>query len=431
MLNQLFIFMPCAICAFWALIYILIAPRSRTYRMVVFYLAMATVYFFTDACYECAMTSPQLLVITSIIAQLIGPMMLPMAIMYLAELAETRRRISAIYVMWVILPVMVFCIELVFMFLAGPSNAADFIEKAYNVYPVPGYTGLEYQFLYTLMVYVYRILLAIGATAFISYIIASCIRHKYSLAGMRDFIFRGGSVSSAHLEIFNFTMLLIVSIAKISLLREFYIGHQFVATVFSIITAAIICQICSSGLFAGRDKVSIDTMWDALRNNVSGVVPSAEPKLSVEVTEPSQVAGRIEAQPESTPAEEQPVQVTGIDDFQNSDEYRNAKAAIESALLGQKMYLTQGITIQDVAAKAGIDRSTAARVFPLAYGVQFNDYIGALRIADAKQYILTHPADTQEQIAKACGFPSASSFNNTFKKITGMTPRIWTATQGH
>ena len=32
---------------------------------------------------------------------------------------------------------------------------------------------------------------------------------------------------------------------------------------------------------------------------------------------------------------------------------------------------------------------------------------------------------SQEEIAKACGFLSASSFNGTFKRITGVTPKVW------
>ena len=37
------------------------------------------------------------------------------------------------------------------------------------------------------------------------------------------------------------------------------------------------------------------------------------------------------------------------------------------------------------------------------------------------------PETSQEEIAKACGFLSASSFNSTFKRITGYTPKVWAA----
>ena len=49
----------------------------------------------------------------------------------------------------------------------------------------------------------------------------------------------------------------------------------------------------------------------------------------------------------------------------------------------------------------------------------------------AEQYIVAHRDAKQAEIATACGFISASSFNNTFKKVTGMTPKIWLATFDH
>ena len=54
--------------------------------------------------------------------------------------------------------------------------------------------------------------------------------------------------------------------------------------------------------------------------------------------------------------------------------------------------------------------------------------LNILRIDYAEQYILNHPEAKQAEIAQACGFLSASSFNNMFKKVTGLTPKMWLAT---
>ena len=62
------------------------------------------------------------------------------------------------------------------------------------------------------------------------------------------------------------------------------------------------------------------------------------------------------------------------------------------------------------------------------YNISFPELVNTLRIDYAEDYIANHREARQEDIAKACGFPSASSFNNTFKRITGMPPRIWLAT---
>ncbi|UPT72306.1 MAG: helix-turn-helix domain-containing protein [Flavobacterium sp. JAD_PAG50586_2] len=54
----------------------------------------------------------------------------------------------------------------------------------------------------------------------------------------------------------------------------------------------------------------------------------------------------------------------------------------------------------------------------------FPDYINQLRIKEA-QYYLKHPDFsnyTLVAIGLEAGFASKTTFNNTFKKVTGMTP---------
>ena len=61
------------------------------------------------------------------------------------------------------------------------------------------------------------------------------------------------------------------------------------------------------------------------------------------------------------------------------------------------------------------------------YNLGFPEVLNIMRVDYAGEYIRSHPAATQEEIAKACGFVSASSFNSTFKRITGFTPKVWAA----
>ena len=61
------------------------------------------------------------------------------------------------------------------------------------------------------------------------------------------------------------------------------------------------------------------------------------------------------------------------------------------------------------------------------YNLGFPELINTLRVDYAEQYILAHQNAKQEEIAAECGFLSASSFNTTFKKVTGITPKVWIA----
>lgn len=100
----------------------------------------------------------------------------------------------------------------------------------------------------------------------------------------------------------------------------------------------------------------------------------------------------------------------------------------ESYLIDGQKFLLSGITMGDVAKDLSTNRTYISQLVNQTYGMTFPEFLNNLRIDYAEQYILHNRNASQQEIAKACGFPSASSFNVTFKKITGVTPRIWLAT---
>ena len=61
------------------------------------------------------------------------------------------------------------------------------------------------------------------------------------------------------------------------------------------------------------------------------------------------------------------------------------------------------------------------------YNLGFPELLNTLRIDYAEQYIINHRSAKQDEIAAACGFLSASAFNSIFKKVTGVTPKVWIA----
>ena len=75
------------------------------------------------------------------------------------------------------------------------------------------------------------------------------------------------------------------------------------------------------------------------------------------------------------------------------------------------------------------NRTYVSRLVNNTYNMSFSDYINTLRIDYAEQYLMHNRDAKQSDIATACGFPNASAFNNVFKKITGVTPKIWLATR--
>ena len=107
----------------------------------------------------------------------------------------------------------------------------------------------------------------------------------------------------------------------------------------------------------------------------------------------------------------------------------NLRIRFEDLIVTEQLFLKQGIRISDIASMLDTNRTYVSRLVNTTYNMSFSDYINTLRIDYAEQYLIHNRDAKQSDIAAACGFPNASAFNNVFKKITGVTPKIWLATR--
>ena len=92
------------------------------------------------------------------------------------------------------------------------------------------------------------------------------------------------------------------------------------------------------------------------------------------------------------------------------------------------MFLQPQLTVTNIADRLGTNKTYISKLVNSAYKMPFPDFINSLRVDYAQRFIINHRDATQAEVAKASGFTSASALNNTFKKVTGLTPKIWLAT---
>lgn len=91
--------------------------------------------------------------------------------------------------------------------------------------------------------------------------------------------------------------------------------------------------------------------------------------------------------------------------------------------------LQREITLQDVAAHTGMNRSSFCVFFKKATGKTFTQHLNSLRIDHACHLL----AAGNTPIAEACyksGFNDVPYFNRLFKRIKGMTPTAWASGNG-
>lgn len=90
----------------------------------------------------------------------------------------------------------------------------------------------------------------------------------------------------------------------------------------------------------------------------------------------------------------------------------------------EKLFLNSEITLNEVAKLLSTNTAFLSKAVNQHYNMNFSNYLNKFRIEEAKRLIDEGRQGilTFEGIANSSGFVSRSSFNQAFKKFTGMTP---------
>lgn len=96
---------------------------------------------------------------------------------------------------------------------------------------------------------------------------------------------------------------------------------------------------------------------------------------------------------------------------------------LEQTMDQQQLYLNSNLTISDLAAAVGSNRTYVSQYLTQEKGLTFYDYINKLRIEKKSIPLMQqHPEYTLEYVARQSGFNSLSTFRRAFVKLTGQTP---------
>lgn len=109
----------------------------------------------------------------------------------------------------------------------------------------------------------------------------------------------------------------------------------------------------------------------------------------------------------------------------NIDNYEQKFGEKVNQWIQEKKFLSSQLTIDDLAAEMGTNKLYMSRYINRKYELNFSALITQLRIAEAKEFMLSHPNVKQEEVALHSGFSSSSYFSKVFSKAEGMTPATW------
>ena len=104
-------------------------------------------------------------------------------------------------------------------------------------------------------------------------------------------------------------------------------------------------------------------------------------------------------------------------------------ARVQTAVEFMRDSLHLPVSLADIAASAGLSPYHFGRVFRVATGVPPHRFLTRMRIDVARRRLAESDLSVTE-IARLCGFGSASQFSTAFRRETGMAPRTFRRSLG-
>ena len=439
MLSFLILLLPSSACLFCFLQIILLSRRTSTFLILQILLLTTGVFCLADSLYAAPAINPHALGVANIVKIVAASCLIPLAWMYLRKLKSDSRFVSWQF-LWLAIPVYLLATGVILHELSGSNAIAVFLDDLYNNGSeiVSNYKGSAEYLYYVFTFIVFRVIITIEALGAAGYLVWYLIKEKMPPGDILRFASKGAKCSPLELQLFNFILPIIIVFAKVILQNGALKDLIWLNITLAIILTLFILNISFTSLFGAIDKISFDNMrnivfynhnkqnksaiiehsmndilnladendLDRLQRKLEELIPKHEIE-SVEDAGESATAGRLFAT----------MAGTWDDD--------NLLARFQKLVVKDKLFLKPSLSITEVAEQLHTNKTYVSKLVNNTYNIGFPELLNALRIDYAEQYILSHRGAKQAEIAEACGFLSASSFNNIFKKVKGIPPRMW------
>ena len=415
---SLYFFTSVAACLFWVIIHLMIASRTDTFHLFIALFTACGLYIYSEACHVVLEPGSSMDTIATITGMLAGPSVIPLLITYLRRLMHSPRS-HPITVMWVVIPAALFTAGTVLSLLS--SKEAD-------------------ELFHTITVDIYNMILAIELVILLGFIVVM-LRQRRLLIGTLLKFFRGQKISLARLQMSVAMIPMAVMAARIGIGYNLYALDLWVqlTTATLLLFSALLFGL--NALFGAKVNISwkdyrLLIRYNYGKQNKDEVVEAMLNDLLDEAEE--EALRRIQEKIgenlhidewHAEAKKDKPTQLTTNIFTAVSDSWdeNSLISRFQHLMMDEHLFLHPRLTLDDVAERLNSNKTYVSKLVNNTYNLGFPELINTLRIDYAEQYILSHREAKQEEIAQSCGFLSASSFNTTFKKVTGMTPKVWIA----
>ena len=442
MIRTLIIFLPFFTSALWFLSHRVFISRSDTNHTLAALIGFMTLFLFYDCTYADLTAPNNMQVLAVIVAQLATPSLVPLIIIYLRKLRGTSTR-HPLQMLWIVAPVSLLTSAILLAVIAGIDNVGIALDQYYKEgwLSLEPYRGTPLYLFFVSSFRVYHVVNYAEIGWLTIYLIIYKIKGHYKFKTLWNYLFKNGEAPTAQVQSFVSAVIFFFLVAKTPIIKDIVNSHSWLVAIFALVVSWMVYLFCHIAMFGSKPTLRGSDLPDGWRYNYGKKNKSEiTQRLLDSLLDDAEEDALIHAQEkigENLHIEEWKagLEVPGIPSLNQhifnavgqSWEEDSLVPKFQKMMMDEQLFLQPSLTLADVAERLGTNKTYVSKLVNNAYNVGFPELINTLRVDYAEQYILANRDAKQTEIAEKCGFLSASSFNNIFKKVTGMTPNIWKA----
>ena len=387
------------VCLFWLQVHALLASRQESFPLLVLLLL---VVFFTAAgdVLLGSLTGHESIAYMVLLAS--APAIIPLNCLYFAHLHRPFPS-RPIHFIWIVIPAVLLTAFVIFVGVMGLEQTDHLLSiiRSHRIADMPlQLSGIDNAF-YLWTVLGFRILMFVETLDMVIYCSVMLKRFGFRPINWVGFLFNGRKIRVLEIQMTLSLLILSGFSVKIFMYTPFYHLHPGITVTIIIIMGLLLFFFGLFALFGSQEYIALEDIGTALRFNYSNADKVRE--------NADGAVNRV------------------------ADLFGNAKSWDEGSLVSrfqrlmmeEQLFLQPSLSLSDVADRLKSNKTYISKMVNQTYGIGFPEVLNILRVDYAQKYIQKHSGATQEEIARASGFLSASSFNTTFKRITGFTPKVW------
>ena len=404
-----------------------------------------SVFLFTEACHADPSNAGQSLTLLSLANLIAAPSIIPLAILYFNMIKERGYSPHLLSMSWLVVPAILFTASMVLYLVIGPAEIDSFTNDVYarGHAAVDASRGTIKYVYFIVTVVVFQAILAFEVLMFIFFLISFGIKERFNFRDLAAFVTKGGSVKVTFIQSFISVPILLLLLVNIMDFSVDLSHDKVIGSIVALLLSVFMALFDFIALFSAKKMVTRREIRNVARYNygsadksaiveemMNDLLDEAETEALERVQEKIGKNLHIEEFKSDVPSPERSAVASRIfDAVTDSWEEEDILGRFQGLMRDELLFLKPGLSLEDVADRLDTNKFYVSKMVNNTFNIGFPEVINILRVDYAKQFILKHPDAKQTEIATKCGFFSASTFNTIFKKVTGMTPRMWVASR--